>query len=73
MFRRFFCPRGDPLDPALTRGEVVKIETKPIGASLLIDFNPPIADRFGSLLYLTLDGEKILVELWHCIKQNLMT
>ena len=42
-------PRGDPLDPAFTRGEVVKIESKPIGASLLIDFNPPFVARFGVL------------------------
>jgi len=39
-FLEVFFPRGDPLDPAFTRGEVVKIESKPIGASLLIDFTP---------------------------------
>ena len=45
----FFFPRGDPLDPAFTRGEVVKIESKPIRASLLIDFNPPFVASFGVL------------------------
>ncbi|WP_196161306.1 hypothetical protein [Reinekea sp. G2M2-21] len=52
----FFFPRGDPLDPAFTRGEVVKIESKPIWASLLIDFNPPFVARFGILAYLTLSS-----------------